>query len=233
LNKLPHNIPIVILAGGAGSRMGGVDKCLVNLDGEVLLERLLRNLEKQTNTVMLNINGDIDRFSPHIRQHSKVGIVPDTFPGALGPLAGIASAMSALAEYGSNESDSGDRGGDSDWLLTVPGDCPFLPDNLLDVLLIEASNSVAIAPPTTPQNQSTDIVFCRSANRDHFVVGLWSRKLFTDITNFLNSGERSVGKFIFSHSYLSVNFDNEAIDPFFNINTPDQLKMANQYLCKK
>lgn len=202
-----QSVPIVILAGGEGQRMGGVDKCLLPLAEETLLTRLLKILQSQSNTVLLNANGDSARFASY-----GLPVIPDQSCAGLGPLGGLVATMQYLQKQQALAQNQ--------WLLSVAGDCPFLPDNLLAVLTSHGSGN------------NSEVIYAHSNGRDHFVIALWSLSLLAPIENFLASGERSVGKFIHSRPYSVVNFPDQGRDPFFNINTREQLALAQSLLAQ-
>ncbi|MFK8251542.1 molybdenum cofactor guanylyltransferase MobA [Ancylobacter terrae] len=106
----------LILAGGLGRRLGGVDKALVAVGGRTVLERVTARLVPQVAALALNANGDPARFG------DALPVMPDPLPDRPGPLAGVLAGLDEIAR----------RGGD--WLLTVPADCPFLPVDLVSRL---------------------------------------------------------------------------------------------------
>ncbi|MFL0805608.1 MAG: molybdenum cofactor guanylyltransferase [Agarilytica sp.] len=196
------DIPAVILAGGSGTRMGGRDKCLLPLGNSTVLEVILKTLRAQTKDVYLNVNGDKRRFDTY-----DLPIIQDTVSPPIGPLGGLLS----VCEYVFAQHP------ESKWLLTVAGDCPFLPKDLIKKLYTRVEPRIGAAP---------HVVYCHSQGRDHFVVALWSRAAAPQLREFLESGQRSVGRFIDTLPHASVNFDSSSIDPFFNINTDEQWSTA-------
>ncbi len=198
-------IPAVILAGGCGERMGGRDKCLLPLGERTLLAHIVQRLSGQCSAIYLNANGDATRFNEY-----GLEVIPDQHMPAIGPLGGLHSGLLHTVHSEPENKAS------PQWLLTVPGDCPFLPEDLL-ARLIKASDS------------STEVVYCHSAGRDHFVVALWSCNIVPKLAAFIGSGKRSVSAFIqtLSHQYVEFEKDNTFdIDPFFNINTHEQWQHA-------
>lgn len=105
----------VILAGGAGRRMGGVDKGLQFVDGRMLVVQVLDRLRAQLDDIVISANRNIDAYAA-----LGVPVVVDVAPGFRGPLAGLASAMQAVRQP---------------WLLSVPVDVPGLPLDLAVRLL--------------------------------------------------------------------------------------------------
>ncbi|MGE5240197.1 MAG: molybdenum cofactor guanylyltransferase MobA [Bacteroidota bacterium] len=101
----------IILAGGRGSRMGGVDKGLVPLRGEPMITHVAARLKPQVGTLLINANRNLDAYA-----HLGFPVVPDRFSGFLGPLAGIASGLlTATTPY----------------VVTAPCDSPLLPLDLV------------------------------------------------------------------------------------------------------
>ncbi len=196
------DIPAVILAGGSGTRMGGRDKCLLPLGNMTVLEAILKTLRSQTKNVYLNINGDKHRFDAY-----DLPIIQDAVSPPIGPLGGLLSVCEYVFTHHPEEK----------WLLTVAGDCPFLPRDLIQKLNAHVE---------TNQHDSPQVVYCHSNGRDHFVVALWSRAATPQLREFLDSGQRSVGRFIRTLPHARVDFDSSSIDPFFNINTDEQWSTA-------
>lgn len=202
-----RTIPAVILAGGQGSRLGMVDKCLLPINGTPLLSRIKQRLTRQTDHIYLNANGDATRFNAF-----GLPVVPDQLSPPVGPLGGILSMLKLARE----------RHPHTGFCLSVAGDSPFIPDDLLVSLL------KAIPPGNDAvQRPTVDVVYCRSRARDHFVVALWSTSLVNQLEHFLSGAQRSVGSFIRSTRFTSVDFIAEPFDPFFNINTEQQWQQAS------
>lgn len=204
------SVPTVILAGGRGTRLGITDKCLSTLGSSTILEQQIRILNAQTDILYLNVNGDVSRFS----QFELPTICDAMFEDA-GPLAGIASTLLELQAIEVKQMNAAFI----PWLITVPSDCPFLPADFI-CRLVNAITTTA-----------TDIAYCKSGGRDHFVCGIWSAEILPALLAYLSQGNRSVGDFIFAHDYQVVEFEQSDTmpDPFFNINTPDQLAKAQAY----
>lgn len=193
------DIPAIIIAGGHGSRMGGVDKCLLEIGSKTILSHITEKLTQQTSVIYLNINGNSQRFSEY-----NLPLITDQTIPSIGPLGGLKSAMRFLSTQNTPPTK----------ILTVASDCPFLPPNLLQKLL-ESSG------------QNNDVTYCHSNNRDHFITALWPTQLLPPLSEFIDSGGRSVGKFISTLQNRKVHFQYDDVDPFFNINTVEQLQKAN------
>jgi molybdopterin-guanine dinucleotide biosynthesis protein A len=107
------SVPItgVILAGGAGRRMGGIDKGLQELDGQPLVQRVLVRLAPQVDSVLISANRNLERYAGF-----GCPVLGDTIPGYAGPLAGLQAALSRAA---------------TPLLVSAPCDSPFLPTDLV------------------------------------------------------------------------------------------------------
>ena len=205
----------VILAGGLARRMGGRDKALLLLGGRPLLAHVLARITPQVRAVALNANGDPARFaarSAHWHLPLNVPVLPDTFAGHPGPLAGILAGMLwARAAYP-----------DATDILTVPADTPFLPSDLVARLLAaratnpSASTGHARIGVAASGGHATPVVA-------HPVVGLWPCDLADDLAAALAAGTRKVADFAATFGVAEALFPN---DPFFNVNTPQDLAEA-------
>ena len=198
----------LLLAGGQSRRMGGGDKGLQDIAGKPMLAHVLERLQPQVGAMVLNANGDPERFAPF-----GLPVVADTLDGFVGPLAGIlagmrwAAAHAPLARY----------------VASVSTDAPFVPRDLVQKLgeaLRASSGSIALA---------------RSNGELHPVIGLWPVVLADDLEAELKAGVRKVLRWTDKHGTLGVDFPPEEIggqnvDPFFNANTPDELERARALL---
>jgi molybdopterin-guanine dinucleotide biosynthesis protein A len=197
----PHSLGL-ILAGGLGRRMGGVDKTLLPLGGEPLLSRIAARLRPQCPAgLALSANGDPARFPTMFEGP----VLPDSVPGRPGPLAGILAGL----DYG-----VGLPG--VTHVLSVPGDAPFLPADLAARLAASlGSGPVAVAA---------------SGGREHYTAALWSVTLRDDLRAWLAAGERRVGGFIARHGANVVEWPVEPVDPFLNLNAPEDVARAEDWL---
>ncbi|MCB1463539.1 MAG: molybdenum cofactor guanylyltransferase MobA [Nitratireductor sp.] len=194
----------VILAGGQSRRMSGADKALMTLDGRMLLAHVRDRLEPQVARLVLSANGDTERFAPF-----GMPVQPDTVPGHAGPLAGILAGMRWAQE----------NAPDLRFVATAATDTPFFPADYV-ARLAEAS---ALAADT--------IAIAATNGRRHPVFGLWPVSIADGLQTFLVSGEtRRVTRFIEQHRCVEIDFGHrEGPDPFFNINTPDDLETAERH----
>ncbi|WP_417259857.1 molybdenum cofactor guanylyltransferase MobA [Celeribacter sp.] len=194
----------LILAGGQALRMGGGDKAFVTLGGTTLLQRSIATLSAQCDALAISANGDPARYAEH-----DLPVLPDTLPQRQGPLAGILAGMEWAAQLG------------VDQLFTAPVDTPFLPADVVARLAAHAGD-VGLAIAASPVDDQ---------RRLHPVVGVWPVRLAAALRDTLSHGERRVGRFAQANGAVVVPFDgDDARDPFFNINTPDDLAAAQAVL---
>nr|WP_298687548.1 molybdenum cofactor guanylyltransferase MobA [uncultured Dongia sp.] len=199
--------PAVLLAGGRSSRMGGGDKCLRLLGGRAILAHVIGRVRPQVSALVLNANGDAKRFATF-----GLPVVPDDIGGQPGPLAGILAGLDWAAA----------RQPQSDYVLSVSTDCPFLPLDLVSRL-------------RAATKADTEIVVAASNGRRHPVIGLWRVSLRQALRQALALEHlRKVEAFCDRHRTTvanfpgAVNFPGAAVDPFFNANTPDDLAVAER-----
>jgi molybdenum cofactor guanylyltransferase len=194
----------VILAGGLARRMGGIDKTLLKLQGKTLLAHVARRLEPQCESLILNANGDASRFA-----EIKLPVVQDTLPHHPGPLAGLLATMEWAAQNKPSVR----------WIVSVPGDTPFIP---LD--LVERLHAV--------RNASQGSIICAiSGSRQHHATGLWPISLHNALRDALaREGIHRVEDWAKLYGLATASWPNEPFDPFFNINTYDDLNAAANML---
>jgi molybdopterin-guanine dinucleotide biosynthesis protein A len=192
----------LILAGGRSNRMGGGDKPLLDLVGRPMLAQIIDRLSPQADLIAINANGDPARFASF-----DLPIIPDATQDFDGPLAGILAGL----EWAKHRRCS--------HLLTIAGDTPFMPSNLAQRLTAAARGKL--------------IGVAASAGRVHPTFAIWSVSLRTDLEKQLGAGMRRVVDFVARHPSIAVDFpiqdiDGESVDPFFNVNTPQQLAEARR-----
>lgn len=200
----------VLLAGGQSRRMGGGDKCLMELAGKPLLSHVVERLEPQTSALVLNANGDLERFSQF-----KLPTIADPVEGFAGPLAGVLAGYTWARE----------NAPDARWIVTAATDTPLFPNDLVAKLL-EAT-----------QGQYPAIALASSNERMHPVFGLWPTVLADDLHDALENGTRKVLHWTDRHSTVTAAFpemqiSGTTIDPFFNANKPDDLAHAESVLAE-
>jgi molybdopterin-guanine dinucleotide biosynthesis protein A len=191
---------VVILAGGRASRLGGGDKGLLPLDdGKTVLGSILHRLG--TRRIAINANGDPARFA-----RFGLPVLPDPIEGQPGPLTGVLAAM---------------KWAETDYVVTVPSDAPFLPRDLIEQLA--AARDAA----------GTDIAVAASGGRVHPVAALWPARLGPALSRaIVEEGLRKVERWIARYSAVEVVFPSDPVDPFFNINRPEDLAEAAD-LCRR
>ncbi len=193
----------LVLAGGLARRMGGGDKGLIRIGGETILERALERLGPQCAGVVLNANGDAARFA-----RFGLPVVADDVEGFAGPLAGILAGLDWLAANAPS----------IEWLASVPGDCPFLPRDLVGRL--HAARRAAGVP----------LACAKSGEWRHPVVGLWHVGLRGDLRRALVAeGLRKIEVWTARHGVGLAEWPAEPVDPFFNVNTPEDAAQAQRF----
>ena len=192
----------LVLAGGLARRMGGGDKARLRIGGQTILERVLERFAPQCATLVLNANGDPGRFAD-----TGLPVIPDTVPGFVGPLAGILAGLEWAAAHAPGIRD----------VVSVPGDCPFLPTDL--VARLAGARRAAATP----------LACARSGERHHPVIGLWPVTLRADLHDALvERGLRKIDVFAEPYGVARADWPTAPVDPFFNVNTPDDAAEANR-----
>jgi molybdopterin-guanine dinucleotide biosynthesis protein A len=202
LSVIPRGaIAGVILAGGQSRRMGGGDKAMAVLGRQPLLAHVIDRIHPQVANLALNANGDAGRFIEF-----GLPVIADTTAEPAGPLAGILAGMTWAAA----------KVPVARWVVTAPADTPFIPRDLVARLFSVAPGGDAIA-------------VARSRDVRHPVVALFPLELSQDLARWLaNSPDRAVKAWIARHRSVDADFPDDAdgCDPFFNINTPEDLLRA-------
>lgn len=171
--------------------MGGGDKALLQVGAQTILARTLAVLAPCP--VALSANGDPARFAPY-----GLPVLPDAAPSQTGPLAGVLAAMGWAAHHGHTH------------VLTVPGDCPFLPRDLIPRM----------------HQAGPGIVMAASGGRIHHATALWPTHLHDDLEAALHAGLRRVEAYAARHGVTAVTWPTIPFDPFLNVNTPEDLAAA-------
>lgn len=191
----------VILAGGLARRMGGGDKAAGLIAGRSMFDRVKDRLSPQVSSIVLNANGDPARFAD-----LGLPVAPDSITDYPGPLAGVLAGMDWAAGEGATH------------ILSVAADTPFFPTDLGARLAAAVSDDTPIALAATPDPK-------RGMAR-HPTFGLWPVALADDLRAALNDGVRKVVLWTDRHGAATVPFSNDPFDPFFNVNTPDDMAVA-------
>jgi molybdenum cofactor guanylyltransferase len=192
----------LVLAGGLARRMGGGDKALIRIGGATILERVLERLKPACAGMALNANGDPARFAGF-----GLPVIADGVAGFAGPLAGILAGLDWVKGHAPG----------IEWLVSVPGDCPFLPRDLVPRL--HAARAAAATP----------LACAQSGAWRHPVVGLWPVALRDDLRHALVAeGLRKIEGWTARHGVALAGWPAEPVDPFFNVNTPDDVAEATR-----
>ncbi len=195
-----------LLAGGLARRLGGGDKGFKSLGGKTILSLIISRIENQVGPLILNANGDADRFSSY-----DLPVVADVIPDYAGPLAGILTGMEWMR----------DNRPDVDWIVSVPTDAPFIPMDLVQRLMGAIKNGAQIA-------------CAQSKGRSHPVVAIWPVSLCQDLRAAMVDDEvRKVDRWTANYQTAHVDFpiievNGEYIDPFFNANRADDIEEAER-----
>lgn len=197
----------LILAGGRGARMGGIDKGLQNFNGTPLTLHTLMRLQMQESEplseIMVVANRNLSAY-----ESFGVQVWPDSTDGFAGPLAGFLTGLERC---------------ETDLLLTVPCDSPLFPLNLaqrlLDALISEEADIAVAAAREEDGSVRAQPVFC-----------LMHVKLLESLVKFMQSGGRKIDAWTALHKTVSVPFDTDDVDPraFFNANTLEELHRLEQ-----
>jgi molybdenum cofactor guanylyltransferase len=192
----------LVLAGGLARRMGGGDKARIRIGGKTILARVLARLAPQCNAIILNANGDPARFGD-----TGLPVVPDTVPDFAGPLAGILAGLEWAAAHAPAVAD----------VVSVPGDCPFLPSDLVSRLT------------AARQEAGLPLACARSGEWRHPVVGVWPVGLRSDLRNALVEEDlRKIEAWTARHGVAIADWPSAPLDPFFNVNTPEDAAEAER-----
>lgn len=197
--------PGVILAGGLSRRMGE-NKAAVRLGGKPMIRHVAERLAPQVSSLAVNAPEDADAGLG-------LSLVPDTVTGHPGPLAGVLAGLRHAEKLTPRPRH----------IVTAPADAPFLPHDLVEKLqaALPAGDAIVVAS---------------SMGRQHPVIALWPLALADDLESWLaNPDNRRLQEFIARHPSAAVDFPpietrQGPLDPFFNVNTPDDLARANAFL---
>lgn len=193
----------VLLAGGQSRRMGGGDKSLRLLGGRLILDRVIDRFRPQVGRLILNVNGDPRRFAS-----TGLPVVPDSVEGFAGPLAGVLAGLDWAAANVPGAM----------WIATAATDAPFLPADLVRRLIVATE-------------EGAGLVCAASHGQPHPVIGLWPVRLREDLRRaVVEEGVRKVDIWTARHRLAVVDFPADPVDPFFNVNTPEDLAAAERLI---
>lgn len=201
----PHIAPTgVILAGGRSSRMGGLSKALFHLDGEALLSHVIRRLQPQLGALLLSTEGADTSLEPF-----GLPLVPDLLPRYRGPLTGLCSALQYLTDRGWEEG-----------LVLCPCDAPFIPPDLVQRL-------VSVADESHPKPVAV-------ASYEGFLqptFSLWQAHHLPMIHDaVVKRGDGGLKYMLQSLPHVIVEWVSAEPPPFYNVNTPEELQTAKEWL---
>ncbi|RFU46704.1 molybdenum cofactor guanylyltransferase MobA [Paraburkholderia sp. DHOC27] len=198
MSPTPAQITGLVLAGGRGTRMGGVDKGLQRLHGEPLAAHVIKRLAPQTGALLISANRNTAAYAELAAPYG-ARVVADTLPGFPGPLAGLLAGLRAAG---------------TEFVLSAPCDSPGLPDDLAARLSEAlATHGADIATVTTRDSHGTPSI--------HPVFALLRTSLADDLAAFLDAGERKVRAWYARHKTVEVAFPDERT--FYNINSLQEL----------
>jgi len=200
-----NNIIGAILAGGQSKRMGK-DKLFLELNNKKLIEHTIDKVKKYLKKVIIITNQDNELFSKN-----NLTTVKDCIEGQLGPLVGILTAMKWAKENLNKCS----------WVATFPCDTPFFPENIIKSFIEESK-------------KKESLILCASSHgRKHNIFGLWSLDLYDKLKDdLINKKVRKVQDWTEKNKIKNLEFTFKDYDPFFNINTEEDLEFAKK-LSKK
>ena len=200
-----HNILGAILAGGQSKRMGK-DKLFLELNNKKLIEHTLDKVKKYLKKIIIITNQDNEFFFKN-----NLTTVKDCVEGQLGPLVGILTAMKWAKENLSKCS----------WIATFPCDTPFFPESIIKSFIEESK-------------KKESLILCASSHgRKHNIFGLWSLDLYDKLKDdLINKKIRKVQDWTKKNKIKNLEFKFKNYDPFFNINTEEDLETAKKLILK-
>ena len=196
-----NNILPVVLAGGRSKRFGE-DKSQAKLRGKILIDYILKEIINNFSEVLIVANSSIK----HLNSDKIIKI--EDYKKNLGPLGGIFSAMKWVKENNKK----------FQWIASFPSDTPFFKmDNFNDFL-------------KRVNEKESELFFMKSGEKRHNIFGLWSVHLVDQLENDLEKGTRKVERWANDIGVKIINMSFEKQDPFFNINTKEDLEIAEKNL---
>ena len=204
MNNQKVKYPCVILAGGKSSRMNNENKAFSEINNHTLISRIIKKISNNHLPIAINANEHLDKFS-------KFGfeIIKDKFVGHLGPLSGIYTALlwANCLKY--------------KWVFTFPCDVPFFPNDIF----LKTNNIL------NNNAKNFDLISFTSNRQKHHIISLWNIKLIKDLQIKIANGLRKVDIFTsdLKVKYIHYNFNGNEIDPFYNINSKNEIKKLDNY----
>jgi molybdenum cofactor guanylyltransferase len=196
-----NNILPVVLAGGKSQRFGK-DKSQAKLGDKILINYILSEIISDFEEIIIVVNDPIE----HLKSE-KIIKIRDSKKD-LGPLGGVFSAMKWIK----------DNRKKYQWIITFPSDTPFFKRSILEEFLNKINK------------KESELFFMKSNEKRHNIFGLWSTDLIDQLEKDLENGSRKVEKWADKIGVKIINMSFEKEDPFFNINTKEDLKKAEKIL---
>ncbi len=197
-----NNILAAVLAGGKSKRFGR-DKSQVKLGNKILIDYVLTEIVDYYKEILIVTNESIKYLNS-----DKIYLTSD-IKKDLGPLGGVFSAMKWVR----------DNKKDYKWISTFPTDTPFFKKEHLKKFYKEINL------------EKSNLFFMKSKNTRHNIFGLWSLDLYEKLESSLNRGDRKVELWANEIGVKTIDFKHENNkDPFFNINTEEELEIAKKLL---
>jgi len=192
----------VVLAGGQSKRFGQ-DKSQVQLGGKILIDYILLEILDQFNEILIISNNDIKFLNS-----KKITKIED-YKKDLGPLGGVLTAMKWIKK----------NNRDYKWISTFPSDTPFFKKKYLSDFIKNIDD------------KKSKLFFIKSNDKRHNIFGLWSTELLDRLENDVtNKGERKVEIWANKVGVKTINMEFKNNDPFFNINTKEDLERAKELI---
>ena len=201
MDSYKKKICAVIMTGGKSSRMGGGIKTLMQFNKKIIFERILENLQNQINNIIINNNEMSYQFKKY-----NLPVIEDKIKGYLGPLAGIHASLEWVTKNLKN----------IEWIVSIPGDTPFIPDNLVEKLYNKA------------ENYKKNIIIAKSNEKINPIVGIWNVSLLQKLEKAILEGERKIIIWAKKNQLDYQEFINDRYDPFFNINYNEDIETAKK-----
>ena len=191
-----------VVLAGGKSKRFGEDKSTIKLNGKTLIEHTLDKIKSKLNKIIIVSNDKV------LKNYITIN---DCIDGQLGPLVGVLSAMKWIK----------DNNYSYNWIITFPCDTPFFNISIIDKF-VEVSKL-----------DHSLLYFAKSEEKRHNIFGLWSLKLIETLeTDIVKNNHRKVEKWADKIGVKTINISYKEVDPFFNINTKEDLKEAKKILKK-
>jgi molybdopterin-guanine dinucleotide biosynthesis protein A len=187
-----HSVTVVILAGGQSKRMQVQNKATVLFEGKSLIAHVIDRMKTQAKHIVINTHRNQKDF-----EIFHLPLIDDILDIQEGPLLGILTSLQAIK---------------TDWIQFVPCDTPYLPNDLIAILMkeVEAEKTLVAVPETSDGLQSTCLL-CHSSTLNNLQI-------------FFNQGGRKIEDWIRQLAFSIVQFNDES--QFLNVNTQEELKKA-------